>query len=143
LVDLRRIDARPLDGGPHRDRPELGRGQRAQPPEEAPDGRARAALQDDGGGLGVGLGVAHGPSRYPNPEAAGTGRTAPILGRRGAALAFSASRRSGALRPGGSGDPRAQGAGGSAIQKLTRYAWLSVAAAGATIGLKGGAYLLT
>lgn len=29
------------------------------------------------------------------------------------------------------------------IQKLTRYAWLSVAAAIATIGLKGGAYVLT
>lgn len=29
------------------------------------------------------------------------------------------------------------------IEKLTRYAWLSVAAAIATIGLKGGAYVLT
>ena len=32
---------------------------------------------------------------------------------------------------------------GESIRKLTGYAWLSVAAALATIGLKGGAYLLT
>lgn len=32
---------------------------------------------------------------------------------------------------------------GGALRKLTRYAWLSIAAALATIGLKGGAYLLT
>lgn len=33
--------------------------------------------------------------------------------------------------------------GGGFLDKLTRYAWVSVAAAVATIGLKGGAYVLT
>jgi cation diffusion facilitator family transporter len=36
-----------------------------------------------------------------------------------------------------------RGAQEDGIEKLTRYAWISVAAAVATIGLKGGAYVLT